>query len=73
MAEFLALLRNIESVVSATILQQTNHVIYGILICNERITMLEISRGKVLQRPVHGIGKPRTADNTKPRSKDKTH
>jgi putative transposase len=44
MKEILALLQNIEPVVSATILQQMSHVIYGMLISNGRITMLEISR-----------------------------
>jgi putative transposase len=44
MPEILALLQNIASVVSATILQQMSHVIYGMLISNGRITMLEISR-----------------------------
>jgi len=44
MTEILALLQNIAPVVSATILQQMSHVIYGLLISNGRITMLEISR-----------------------------
>ena len=44
MPEILALLQNIAPVVSATILQQLSHVIYGMLISNGRITMLEISR-----------------------------
>jgi putative transposase len=44
MAEILALLQNIAPVVSATILQQMSQVIYGMLISNGRITMLEISR-----------------------------
>jgi putative transposase len=44
MTEILALLQNIEPVVSATILQQMSHVIYGMLISNGRMTMLEISR-----------------------------
>jgi len=44
MPENLALLQNIAPVVSATILQQMSHVIYGMLISNGRITMLEISR-----------------------------
>ena len=44
MTEILALLQNIAAVVSATILQQMRHVIYGMLITNGRITMLEISR-----------------------------
>jgi len=44
MTEILALLQNIEPVVSVTILHQMSHVIYGMLISNGRITMLEISR-----------------------------
>jgi len=44
MPEILALLQNIASVVPATILQQMSQVIYGMLISNGRITMLEISR-----------------------------
>jgi putative transposase len=44
MPEILALLQNIAPVVSTTILQQMSHVIYGMLISNGRITMLEISR-----------------------------
>jgi len=44
MPEILALLQNIAPVVSTTILQQMSHVIYGLLISNGRITMLEISR-----------------------------
>jgi putative transposase len=44
MTEILALLQNIAPVVSATIMQQMSHVIYGMLISNGRITMLEISR-----------------------------
>jgi len=44
MTEILALLQNIAPVVSTTILQQMSHVIYGMLITNGRITMLEISR-----------------------------
>jgi hypothetical protein len=44
MREILALLQNIAPVVSATILQQLSQVIYGMLISNGRITMLEISR-----------------------------
>jgi len=44
MSEILALLQNIASVVPATILQQMSQVIYGMLISNGRITMLEISR-----------------------------
>ena len=44
MREILALLQNIGPVVPATILQQMSQVIYGMLISNGRITMLEISR-----------------------------
>jgi hypothetical protein len=44
MPEILALLQNITPVVSGTILQQMSQVIYGMLISNGRITMLEISR-----------------------------
>jgi putative transposase len=44
MTEILALLQNLAAVVSATILQQMSHVIYGMLISHGRITMLEISR-----------------------------
>ena len=44
MPEILALLQNIAPVVSTTILHQLSQVIYGLLISNGRITMLEISR-----------------------------
>jgi putative transposase len=44
MPEILALLQNLAPVVSVTILQQLSCVIYGMLISNGRITMLEISR-----------------------------
>jgi len=44
MTEILALLQNLAPVVSTTILQQMSQVIYGMLITNGRITMLEISR-----------------------------
>jgi len=44
MTEILALLQNIAPVVSATVLQQMSHVIYGMLISNGRLTMLELSR-----------------------------
>jgi len=44
MSEILALLQSIAPVVSATVLQQMSHVMYGMLISNGRITMLEISR-----------------------------
>jgi hypothetical protein len=44
MTEIVALLQTIAPVVSATILKQMSQVIYGLLISNGRITMLEISR-----------------------------
>jgi len=44
MPEIVALLQSIAAVVSPTVLQQMSHVIYGLLISNGRITMLEISR-----------------------------
>ena len=44
MTDILALLQSIAPIVSTTILQQMSHVIYGMLITNGRITMLEISR-----------------------------
>ena len=44
MTEILALLQNIAPVVSTTVLQQMSQVIYGMLITNGRMTMLEISR-----------------------------
>lgn len=44
MREIVALLQNISSVVSATTLKQMSHVIYGMLVSNGRMTMLEISR-----------------------------
>jgi len=44
MTKILALLQNIAPVVSATVLKQMSQVIYGLLISNGRITMLEISR-----------------------------
>ena len=44
MTEILALLQSIAPVVPATVLQQMCHVIYGMLISNGRITMLELSR-----------------------------
>jgi putative transposase len=44
MPEIVALLQNIAPVVSATVLKQMSQVIYGLLISNGRITMLEISR-----------------------------
>ena len=44
MTEILALLQSIAPVVSATVLQQLSHVLYGLLISNGRLTMLEISR-----------------------------
>ena len=44
MREILALLQSLASVISPTVLQQMSHVIYGMLISNGRISMLEISR-----------------------------
>jgi len=44
MSEILALLQNIAPVVRPTVLKQMSQVIYGLLISNGRITMLEISR-----------------------------
>ncbi len=44
MTEIVALLQTIAPVVSVTILRQMSHVIYGMLISNGRITMLELSR-----------------------------
>jgi putative transposase len=44
MPEILALLQNIARVVAPTVLKQMSQVIYGLLISNGRITMLEISR-----------------------------
>ena len=44
MPEIVALLQTIAPVVSATVLKQMSHVIYGLLISTGRITMLEISR-----------------------------
>ena len=44
MTEIVALLQSIATVVSPTVLQQLSHVLYGMLISNGRITMLEISR-----------------------------
>lgn len=44
MPEIVALLQAIAPVVSATVLKQISHVIYGLLISNGRLTMLEISR-----------------------------
>jgi putative transposase len=44
MTEIVALLQSIMPVVSATVLQQMSHVLYGMLISNGRITMLELSR-----------------------------
>lgn len=44
MPEIVALLQSIAPVVSATILQQMSQVIYGLLISQGRMTMLEISR-----------------------------
>ena len=44
MTEIVALLQSIATVVSPTILKQMSQVIYGLLITNGQITMLEISR-----------------------------
>jgi putative transposase len=44
MTEIVALLQSIASIVSPTVLKQMSQVIYGMLISNGRITMLEISR-----------------------------
>ena len=44
MPEIVALLQTIAPVVSPTTLKQMSHVIYGMLISNGRMTMLEISR-----------------------------
>lgn len=44
MPEIVALLQSIAPVVSPPVLQQMSQVIYGLLISNGRITMLEISR-----------------------------
>ena len=44
MPEIVALLQNIAPVVSSTLLKQMSQVIYGLLISQGRITMLEISR-----------------------------
>ncbi len=44
MPEIVALLQSIAPMVSPTVLKQMSQVIYGLLISNGRITMLEISR-----------------------------
>ena len=44
MTEILALLQSIAPIVSVTVLKQMSEVIYGMLISNGRLTMLEISR-----------------------------
>lgn len=44
MSEIVALLQSIAPVISGTILRQISQVIYGMLISNGRITMLELSR-----------------------------
>ncbi len=61
MPEILALLQNIAPAVSMTILHQLSQVIYGMLISQGRITMLEISRWtdrggsyRTIQRLYHG-------------------
>ena len=44
MPEIVALLQSLAPIVSSTVLKQMSQVIYGLLISNGRITMLEISR-----------------------------
>jgi len=44
MSEIVALLQSIAPIISATVLQQMSHVLYGMLVSNGRITMLELSR-----------------------------
>ncbi len=44
MTEIVALLQSIEPVISTTTLRQLSQVVYGMLISNGRITMLELSR-----------------------------
>jgi hypothetical protein len=44
MPEILALLQNIAPVISTTTLRQLSQVVYGMLISNGRMTMLELSR-----------------------------
>jgi len=44
MREIVALLQSIAAVISTTTLRQLSHVVYGMLISNGRITMLELSR-----------------------------
>lgn len=44
MTEILALLQSLAPIVSATVLRQMSHVLYGMLISSGRITMLELSR-----------------------------
>jgi putative transposase len=44
MTEIVALLQSITPVISATTLRQLSQVVYGMLISNGRITMLELSR-----------------------------
>ena len=44
MTEIVALLQSIAPVVSTTVIQQMSHAIYGMLISNGRLTMLELSR-----------------------------
>jgi putative transposase len=62
MSEIVALLESIAPVVSATVLQQMSQVLYGMLISNGRITMLELSRWtekggsyRTIQRLYHSI------------------
>ena len=44
MSEIVALLQSLAPVLSATVLRQMSQVVYGMLISNGRITMLELSR-----------------------------
>jgi putative transposase len=44
MREIVALLQSIAPVISTTTLRQLSHVVYGMLVSNGRITMLELSR-----------------------------
>ena len=60
MTEIVALLQSIAPIVSVTVLQQMSHILYGMLVSNGRITMLELSRWtekggsyRTLQRVYH--------------------
>ncbi|MBL1172748.1 MAG: IS4 family transposase, partial [Chloroflexi bacterium] len=44
MTEIVALLQSIAPVISTTVLRQLSQAVYGMLISNGRITMLELSR-----------------------------